>query len=136
MSLDTKALPVWGEGLLDMENVERSTRCGFCLAVCPTYNETWVETQSPRGRVNLIRAVARGEMVPGEGFREHMYHCLYCMACESACPSGVKIAHRIGEARALVEEKRRQPWLKTLILRHVLPYPGRLELLTCPLRLY
>ncbi|MBI2866955.1 MAG: (Fe-S)-binding protein [Chloroflexi bacterium] len=121
---------------LDTANLDRCNQCGMCLPVCPTYRDTGVETQSPRGRIALIRAAATGSLAWGEGLAEHMRHCLYCMACESACPSGVQIAHRIAEARAIVASQRRPPLMKRIVLRYVLTQPRLLEASVWPMRLY
>ena len=64
-------------------------RCGRCLTVCPVYRDTGVETLSPRGRLDLIRAVAQGGLAPGERYREAIHTCLQCLACHDACPKGV-----------------------------------------------
>ncbi|MBI4300941.1 MAG: (Fe-S)-binding protein [Chloroflexi bacterium] len=112
------------------------SRCGFCLAVCPTYKLTGLEVQSPRGRIALIDAVARGDLAPGPGFREHMYHCLFCQACETVCPSGVKIGRAVVTARAILEKEHEASLPQRLALRWLLPYPRRLELAATVLRLY
>jgi glycolate oxidase iron-sulfur subunit len=64
--------------------------CGMCLASCPTYELTKFERSSPRGRIKLIKSVARGEMEISATFADEMSFCLDCQACETACPAGVK----------------------------------------------
>ncbi|HLF77008.1 MAG TPA: 4Fe-4S dicluster domain-containing protein, partial [Dehalococcoidia bacterium] len=39
------------------EDLARCVHCGFCLQACPTYVITSLETESPRGRIALARAV-------------------------------------------------------------------------------
>ncbi|MSQ33736.1 MAG: (Fe-S)-binding protein [Dehalococcoidia bacterium] len=115
--------------------VDHCSRCGFCLPVCPTYRETGLEVQSPRGRVQLIRSAARGELAP-EAIFEHLYHCLDCRACETVCPSGVHPGQRVVEARAALEPSSPIPWYKRLVLRWVLPSHNRQEFLFLFLKLY
>lgn len=69
-------------------DVSACMKCGFCKAVCPVFIEE--ETTSPRAKVRLARAVARGEMALTQGIRRQMERCLGCRACASECPSGVE----------------------------------------------
>ncbi|MCG8565767.1 MAG: (Fe-S)-binding protein [Desulfobacterales bacterium] len=64
-------------------------RCGRCLSVCPVYREERMETHSPRGRLELIRAVAQGGITPGQRHGDAMSSCLQCLSCHQACPKGV-----------------------------------------------
>lgn len=73
-------------------------RCGFCLESCPTYVETGLETQSPRGRIQLVRSVEEG-MLRWSDISEPLDTCLGCRACESACPSGVEYGQILEQAR-------------------------------------
>lgn len=77
-------------------------RCGRCLSVCPVYQSVRVETLSPRGRLDLVQAVSRGELIPGKRYREALATCLQCLACFEACPKGLDVSRRILEARAEV----------------------------------
>lgn len=107
-------------------------RCGLCLAVCPTYHAQGTEAFSPRGRTALARACAEGKLPLSKNLAHHIYACLDCLACTEVCPSGVRVAELILAARAELSPS----WPKRLFLDHVLPFPGRLELLLRPLRLY
>ncbi|WP_301109103.1 (Fe-S)-binding protein [Sporosarcina sp.] len=82
-------------------------RCGFCLPACPTYIQSgYDETQSPRGRIALMKAVRDG-VVEWDGSIEEAFDlCLGCRACEPACPAGVQYGTLIEETRdAIVSAK-------------------------------
>lgn len=74
--------------LNDLTN--RCIRCGFCLAACPTFQLTGAETESPRGRIGLVRAAMEGELAWRRDAGPHLDACLGCRACETECPSGVR----------------------------------------------
>jgi heterodisulfide reductase subunit D len=69
----------------------RCTRCGACLAVCPTYRVMAREIESPRGRVALARAFGEGKLELGAHTAELLYRCTQCAACNTACPGGLKV---------------------------------------------
>lgn len=84
------------EALTDL--TAKCIRCGFCLESCPTFVLSGDETQSPRGRITLIRQAGEGTIPWGE-IRESIDTCLGCRACETACPSGVRYGAILEEAR-------------------------------------
>jgi glycolate oxidase iron-sulfur subunit len=84
--------------------LQQCMHCGLCLAVCPTYDLTKMERSSPRGRIRMIRSVARGEMEMSELFADEMNFCLDCQACETACPAGVKYGTMVETARVAVDK--------------------------------
>ncbi|MBZ0200050.1 MAG: (Fe-S)-binding protein [Ignavibacteriaceae bacterium] len=89
--------------LPDDDVLAQCIHCGLCLATCPTYELTKLEISSPRGRIRLIKAVARGEMELSQKFADEMNFCLDCQACETACPAGVKYGSMVEAARVEVD---------------------------------
>ena len=82
--------------------------CGFCLPACPTYALWGEEMDSPRGRIHLITQVLDGaELSPTAA--EHFDRCLGCMACVTACPSGVQYDRLIGAARSWTDDPAHAP---------------------------
>jgi len=74
--------------------------CGFCLPACPTYLATGDESDSPRGRIVLMRALERGELAADDpALVEHLDACLGCRGCEPVCPSGVGYGRGLEAAR-------------------------------------
>jgi glycolate oxidase iron-sulfur subunit len=118
----------------------KCVKCRTCLPACPTFAELQVEMDSPRGRIALVKALSEGKISVTEKLVGHLYCCLDCRACETVCPSGVKYGEIIESARSYIEEHWKRPWLeqflKTLFLRKIFPYPGRLEGLARLLRFY
>jgi glycolate oxidase iron-sulfur subunit len=82
--------------------------CGFCLPACPTYSLWGEEMDSPRGRIHLVTQVLDGaELSPATA--EHFDRCLGCMACMTACPSGVQYNRLIEAARAWTDDPGHAP---------------------------
>ena len=103
--------------------------CGFCLPTCPTYALWDEEMDSPRGRIYLMGLGIDGEpMTPA--MVQHFDACLGCMACVTACPSGVQYDRLIEATRAQVERRHHRPARDRLLRRaifSVFPYPKRLH---------
>ena len=79
--------------------------CGFCLPACPTYQLWAEEMDSPRGRIYLVNQILDGASLSATA-AEHFDRCLGCMACMTACPSGVQYDQLIEAARVWTEEAR------------------------------
>ncbi|MBM4264213.1 MAG: 4Fe-4S dicluster domain-containing protein [Deltaproteobacteria bacterium] len=115
---------------LDLPELYQCVHCGLCLNQCPTYRVTRLEPESPRGRIHLVKAAANGRIQLNERFAEHLYLCLLCRACETACPSGVQYG-RIAEA---ARERLGPPGSQTMrailkfVFTQLLAYPRRLKL--------
>src|SRR5439155_279566 len=97
---------------VEHEKLNTCVHCGLCLAACPTYLELGTETDSPRGRIHLMRALEEGTLRPTPEVVRHLDLCLGCRACETACPSGVPYGSLIEAARPFVE--RHRSWARRL----------------------
>ncbi|MDA1191821.1 MAG: 4Fe-4S dicluster domain-containing protein, partial [Candidatus Poribacteria bacterium] len=116
---------------IDRAKLDKCTHCGFCLPTCPTYDQLGLEMDSPRGRLYLMNSVLEGRSKPDAQFQTHMYRCLECRACETACPSGVPFGVLMEQARAMFEEVHTRPdneqQLMKLVYESLLPKQKRLD---------
>ena len=83
--------------------IDTCVHCGFCLPTCPTYALWGEEMDSPRGRIVLMGAGLERGSVLSPAMATHLDRCLGCMACVTACPSGVRYDRLIEAARPQVE---------------------------------
>jgi glycolate oxidase iron-sulfur subunit len=119
--------------------IDKCVHCGFCLPVCPTYVLWGQEMDSPRGRIYLMKLAAEGAAQMTPKWVSHFDSCLGCMACMTACPSGVDYGKLIEATRAQIErnfprssaEKRHRHFLFDTFTR-----PDRLRRLRAPLLAY
>ena len=80
--------------------LDACVHCGFCLQACPTFLATGDEADSPRGRIELMRALERGDFAATDATLVfHLDRCLGCRACEPVCPSGVRYGQGLEAAR-------------------------------------
>jgi glycolate oxidase iron-sulfur subunit len=103
--------------------------CGFCLPACPTYRSWGLETDSPRGRIDLMKGLAEGSIALDGATIEHFDRCLGCMGCMTACPSGVRYDLLIESTRARIErEAPRSTFERAFrnLIFAIFPYPRRL----------
>jgi glycolate oxidase iron-sulfur subunit len=121
-----------------LDLIDDCVHCGFCLPTCPTY-ELWAEEMdSPRGRIVLMStALEEGSELTAE-MVTHWDQCLGCMACVTACPSGVQYDKLIEDTRPQVERNFNRPlperlWRRALFA--LFPHPGRLRALAVVLAL-
>jgi glycolate dehydrogenase iron-sulfur subunit len=119
--------------------IDACVHCGFCLPSCPTYALWGEEMDSPRGRVYLMKAGLEGRTAMVPSFVEHFDACLGCMACVTACPSGVQYAPLIEATRGQIErrfERSRADRLFRSLIFALFPFPGRLRIALLPLALF
>jgi glycolate oxidase iron-sulfur subunit len=112
--------------------IDDCVHCGFCLDSCPTYVLWGQEADSPRGRIVLMSDGLQEQETLSEEMVTHFDRCLGCMACVTACPSGVRYDRLIERVRPQVERHhRRSPGERALrkLIYSTLPYPKRLRAL-------
>ena len=116
--------------------IDACVHCGFCLPTCPTYVLWGEEMDSPRGRIYLMKAALEGRVEMSPTFVRHFDTCLGCMACVTACPSGVQYGPLIERTRAQIERRYRRPpsdrGFRSLLFK-LLPYPGRMRYALAPM---
>ena len=115
---------------MDAELIADCVHCGFCLPTCPTYALWHEEMDSPRGRIHLMAALEDGSIELTDDVAEHFDRCLGCMACVTACPSGVQYDRLIELTRVQVEADHRRPLSQRLLrgaMFAVLPHRRRLR---------
>ncbi len=116
--------------------IDKCVHCGFCLPTCPTYVLWGEEMDSPRGRIYLMKAGLEGRAEMTQSFVQHFDRCLGCLACVTACPSGVQYAPLIEKSRVQIEQRYARPEGDRLfrrLLMALIPYPSRMRLLMAPL---
>jgi glycolate oxidase iron-sulfur subunit len=114
------------------ELIDDCVHCGFCLPTCPTYSLWGEEMDSPRGRIVLMRAGLEDGSELSQAMVTHIDRCLGCMACVTACPSGVQYDKLLEDTRAQVERRHRRSLRERLLRRLIFetfPHPGRLRAL-------
>ncbi len=124
----------------DESDLYKCVHCGFCLQVCPTYIQTGLETESPRGRIALMKAVNERRIGITDTVMRHWDLCIQCRACEVACPSGVPYGNLIEAAMAQVADLRKPNILQKsatdISLKGIIPHQRRLEALMSLTKLY
>ena len=118
----------------------KCVHCGFCLQACPTYVETGLEAESPRGRIALMKAVNEGRIDITDSVMRHWDLCIQCRACEVACPSGVPYGNLIEATMQQVADRREPGYLNSKIasfaLRKLLPNQNFLSMVVGSMRFY
>jgi glycolate oxidase iron-sulfur subunit len=119
--------------------IDDCVHCGFCLPTCPTYMLWGEEMDSPRGRIYLMKIGNQGQAQMNETYVQHFDQCLGCMACLTACPSGVQYDKLIEATRSQIERNYQRSLPDKLFRRmlfELFPHPNRLRILAAPLWLY
>lgn len=126
---------------MDRNELENCMRCGFCLPACPTYIQSgYDETQSPRGRIALMKGIVDGEIEPDEDIEQTLNECLGCRACEPACPAGVNYGHLLEEARDIFNQHKKhslpERMIRKTIFGGLFPHQNRMQNMTSLLGMY
>ena len=108
--------------------VATCVHCGFCLPACPTYRVLGEEMDSPRGRIVLMKQALEGELSLDD-VQPHIDRCLGCLACVTACPSGVRYGELLTPFRAHAARTQGATLTRARcqrdMLLETLPYPAR-----------
>lgn len=118
------------------EMLTNCVHCGFCLAVCPTYQMTGDENNSPRGRLRLWREEAENRLAPDSWTAHYTTECVGCLACEPACPANVPYGEILEQVRHQhVTAGRTRPKLSLRLAAALTAHPTLFSLAMLPARL-
>lgn len=106
-----------------LEGAGQCVACGLCLPWCPTYQLEQTESESPRGRLSLLLAVARAELADTNGAMDLVGHCLLCRSCERHCPSSVPFGDVMDAGRSLAQQAGPLGRLSRILTGFALRYP-------------
>lgn len=110
--------------------IESCVHCGFCLPTCPTYKVLNDEMDSPRGRILLMKSVLEGSL-PIRDAMPYIDLCLGCLACVTACPSGVQYDELVEPFKVYAENGAHHSLMDSaqgFLVRETLPYPDRFRI--------
>lgn len=119
--------------LLSDETLLNCMHCGLCLPTCPTYSLTHLERYSPRGRIQLTRAIFEEKLNDKEQIQDvsdAINTCLGCLACVTACPAGVDYETIFESAKDRVqtlEQNKPASIVKDFVMKRIFPYPARFK---------
>lgn len=119
--------------LLTDEILLNCMHCGLCLPACPTYAITSLERHSPRGRIQLARAIFEGgfdDAAQREDVRDAIDSCLGCLACVSACPAGVDYETIFESAKTRVQTLEKKTFaarVRDFAMKALFPFPARFK---------
>ena len=103
------------------EDLDKCTKCGFCMGNCPVYREEKVESSVARGKIMLIRSLLSGELEVTDEMAEQLNRCTLCMTCEENCPAGTHVPSIVTAARADKVKRKGVPFPYNFIFRWLLP---------------
>jgi glycolate oxidase iron-sulfur subunit len=114
----------------ELDLIKDCVHCGFCLPTCPSYAVFEEEMDSPRGRIVLMRIGHESGSEVSQEMTTHLDRCLGCMACVTACPSGVQYDRLIERARPQIERHGPRSWREKALRKGIFAlftHPGRLR---------
>ncbi|MEW6719937.1 MAG: (Fe-S)-binding protein [Thermodesulfobacteriota bacterium] len=100
------------------ENIYHCIKCGLCMAHCPVYKELLTESATPRGKVQLSRELAEGNLDLAEEVKNAFFStCLLCGGCVANCPSGVHGTHLYSGVRWRAVQRYGMDWKKNAVFQ-------------------
>ena len=127
-SIDAKTLGEFSLPIVDA--IQKCVHCGFCLPSCPTYQVLGQEMDSPRGRIVLMKEVLEGNLDADQA-APFVDRCLGCVACETACPSGVEYGNLLSSYRSIVHDRVKKSLgnrIRNWIVHQTVPHPTRFRI--------
>ena len=103
------------------DELDKCTKCGFCMSYCPVYREELNEVSVARGKIMLVRSLLDGDLAFTDEIERQLNKCTLCMTCTQNCPADTGVPTLITAARADQTEKRGLSFPYRFIYRWLLP---------------
>jgi glycolate oxidase iron-sulfur subunit len=103
------------------EDLDKCTKCGFCMSSCPVFREEKVESSVARGKIMLVRALLAGELEFTDEMAEQLNRCTLCGTCAQNCPAGTQVPVLVAAARADKVKQKGVAFPYNIIFRWLLP---------------
>lgn len=103
------------------DDLDKCTKCGFCMSHCPVYQEEKVESSVARGKIMLVRALLDGELTLTDEMAEQLNKCTLCMTCVQNCPASTQLPTVVTAARADMVKHKGLSFSYNFIYRWLLP---------------
>jgi glycolate oxidase iron-sulfur subunit len=102
-------------------DLDRCTKCGFCMSACPVYKEERVESSVARGKIMLIRALLENSLPLTDEMAAQLNRCTLCRTCAENCPAGTDVPSVIAAARGDKVAEMGVPFPYNFVFRWLLP---------------
>jgi glycolate oxidase iron-sulfur subunit len=103
------------------DDLDKCTKCGFCMSYCPVYREEKTESSVARGKIMLVRSLLNGDLTVTDKMADKLNRCTLCMTCEQNCPAHTHVPEIVTAARADKVSRRGVPFPYNFIYRWLLP---------------
>ncbi len=103
------------------KDLDKCTKCGFCISYCPVYQEEKVESSVARGKIMLLRALLDGKLMLTDEIAKQLNKCTLCMTCVENCPAATQVPTVVTAARADKVKRKGLPFPYGFIFRWLLP---------------
>ncbi len=90
-------------------DAQRCMRCGFCVVLCPIYDFSTWESESPRGRMQMINGILDNELKINDTIKDRMFECTLCAYCKDICPAGVRTVDAFKAIRRRLNREKLTP---------------------------
>jgi len=112
-----------------LDEIDKCVKCAACHSGCPTYERSFSETLSARGKIRLAQGILEGSIGLSERVEKDFSLCLSCLNCSDVCPPSVDTLKIFTAVRSHIYEEKKKSKIKQFIHEQVLPYPKRLNYL-------
>jgi glycolate oxidase iron-sulfur subunit len=91
-------------------------KCGMCQSVCPVFQAEGGEENSSRGRLEVMKLIASGELPLNDYAMDLINRCVGCTSCEATCRNGVEYLKLLAAFRRDMNQKKGASFVKKITL--------------------